>query len=260
MPMNRNSYLKIYGSQKTIASQPIAVFPFVSIENFSSKNESQYYKPEGTGFFIHKCGLFVTAKHVPYLNKKALKTFIAIHDHGSTVSVRHVKCFAIHPTADIAVGFLDKHDVRNKLIYDDTILYKHLVPSFDPLSMGDKVENFGYGNSSISELSGRLQKAQFNCQWSNGEITNLYPIGRDSSFLPGATVETNLSTFGHASGGPVFNANGEVIGVNSTSYDSKPPISYFTPIDTILELRLKHNFWRNMKIRNLFYKKGKLAV
>lgn len=242
----------ILGSEETINSFPRGVFPFVSIKNFVSKTENKYYEPEGTGFFIHENGLFVTAKHVPFYQEKALNTFIAIHAYGQLVSVRHVRRFVNHPTADISIGFLDKHDPRNRAIYNSYLKYSHLTPNFNDPEKGQIVKNFGYGGSCVKDKDKRIQDGNFTCQWGEGEISELYLEGRDKSTLPGATVEALMPTIGKASGGPVFNKNGEVIGVNSTSLDGEPPVSYFTPINKILEMEIDHDDFGKIKVSELF--------
>jgi Trypsin-like peptidase domain len=242
----------ILGSENTINAFPEVVFPFLSIKNFESITESNYYEPEGTGFFIHENGLFVTAKHVPFYQEKPLRTFIAIHAYYKLISFRHVRRFVNHPTADIAIGFLDKYDPRNKIIFDSNLKYDHLTPNFENPEKGQLVKNFGYGGSSIEDKEKRIQDGNFTCQWGQGKISELYLEGRDKSTLPGATVEAFMATIGKASGGPVFNEKGEVIGVNSTSLDGEPPVSYFTPINKILELVIIHDDFGEIKVSDLF--------
>lgn len=246
------SDLGVIGSDQTIYSRPITVFPFVSIVNFRAKSLNKFYKPEGTGFFIHKSGLFVTAKHVPILNdNNPIDNIIAILTYGYDTCIKHVKNFQIHPTADIAIGFLDIHDVHNKFIWSNNLLYPHLMPSFVRPQIGMKVSNFGYGGSSVKDTQSRFQEGNFLCQWHHGIITQLFPDGRDRSFQTGPIMETTLNTIGLASGGPVFNEYGQVIGINSSSIDGEPPVSYFTPIYTILEMNILHSILGKISVREL---------
>jgi hypothetical protein len=244
--------LSVLGSVETIDSRPITVFPFVSLANFREKRLRRFYTPQGTGFFIHKSGLFVTAKHVPILNDNNLiDNIIAIHAYGNDICIKHVKNFQIHPSADIALGFLDIHDVHNKFIWGNNFLYPHLIPSFVTPQIGMKVSNFGYGGSSVTNIKSRFQQGNFPCQWHNGVITQLYPDGRDAVFYPGPVMETNLKTIGLASGGPVFDEFGQVIGINSSSIDGEPPVSYFTPIYTIRDMSVLHPVFGEIKVVDL---------
>jgi Trypsin-like peptidase domain len=244
--------LSVLGSVETIDSRPITVFPFVSIANFREKRLRKFYTPHGTGFFIHKSGLFVTAKHVPISNDaNPLDNIIAIHNYGNYTCIKHVKNFHIHPTADIAIGFLDIHDVHNKFIWGNNLLYPHLIPSFVPLQIGMKVSNFGYGGSSVAYTNSRYQEGNFPCQWHHGDITQLFLNGRDLSLQTGAVFENTLNTIGLASGGPVFNEYGQVIGINSSSFDGEPPISYSTPIYTIRDMSVLHPTFGEIKVVDL---------
>jgi len=252
-PIRKQNNLSISGNENKIGANPICVFPFVSLQNLGKKD--QHYKCEGTGFFIHESGIFVTAKHVPIYKDEVLQTFIAIHEHGNYVSVRHVKQFWIKEDADIAIGILDDKDVRNKLIYDQEMPYPHLIPNYDQTQVGQIVKNFGFGGSKIAETSKRFQTGQFEHQWNEGPIREIHPEGRGSWNKSGPVIEGEYDTIGLASGGPVFNTDGEVIGVNSKSMpvfiEGDPPISIFTPITEILEIEIDHPIYGRIHIRDL---------
>lgn len=244
--------LGVLGNSQTIGAEPFCVFPFISLQR---KGKKKYYKCEGTGFFIHHTGLFVTAKHVPIYDEQVLKSFIAIHAHGIYVSVRHVKIFWINKNSDIAVGFLDEKDARNKMVYQRGMDYNHLIPNYSESQVGQVVKNFGYGGSKIEDYNKNYNYAEFNKQWHEGPIIGIYPEGRGSWNKTGPEIEGVYGTIGLASGGPVFNETGELIGVNSKSMpksiDGSPPISVFTPISEILEIKIEHPIDGEIKIKDL---------
>ena len=188
-----------------------------------------------------------------------METFIGIHALGGYTSVRHVHRFSYHEKADICIGILDKYDPANKLIYDKEIKYPHLIPNFEIPKIGELVTNFGYGNSSVVDKEQRIQTGNFPSQWYEGPVTQILMEGRDTSTLPGATIEGQYDTIGKASGGPVFNTKGEVIGVNSTSMPGEPPISYFTPINQILNLKIIHPIYGEIESKELFKKINPVA-
>ena len=49
-----------------------------------------------------------------------------------------------------------------------------------------------------------------------GEVTNVYPMGRDSSMMPGPCFATNARYEGSMSGGPAFNDDGHLVGIVSS--------------------------------------------
>jgi hypothetical protein len=58
-----------------------------------------------------------------------------------------------------------------------------------------------------------------------------------SVFLPGPCYQTTMTVIGGASGGPVFNKYGKVIGVNSTGYDGQQ-ISFVSRIHEALTFKV----------------------
>ncbi|HMG90843.1 MAG TPA: serine protease [Chryseolinea sp.] len=55
-----------------------------------------------------------------------------------------------------------------------------------------------------------------------GVVSNRYPIRRDESMLRGPSLQVECSSFSGMSGGPVFNNEGSLIGILSSSYDGGP--------------------------------------
>lgn len=71
---------------------------------------------------------------------------------------------------------------------------------------------------------------------SSGRVTAVYPQGR-GQHMPAACIEVDMDTKGGMSGGPVVNANGDVVAIVSTSYDGGP--SYVTLIWDALRLNVR---------------------
>lgn len=55
--------------------------------------------------------------------------------------------------------------------------------------------------------------------FSVGEVSRIYADGRDRVMMPGPCIEVVFDTLSGMSGGPVFNSDGHLIGINSTSMD-----------------------------------------
>lgn len=70
----------------------------------------------------------------------------------------------------------------------------------------------------------------------SGLVTNCFPHGRGER-MPSPCVEVDMETLGGMSGGPVFNEDGYIVGIVSSSFDGGP--SYITLIWDALRLSLE---------------------
>lgn len=73
----------------------------------------------------------------------------------------------------------------------------------------------GKGNCQSYKFSGEIFI-------SKGYITNIFETGRDKVMLPGPCLEIECKSLGGMSGGPVFDNNGLLLGILSSSYDNGP--------------------------------------
>lgn len=112
----------------------------------------------------------------------------------------------------------------------------HTVPvKLDtPPTVGERVLAVGYPELAFEalredEIAQYLREGMFGVY---GTVTNLYPNGREKTRpSPGFEVEANWPS--GMSGGPVFNARGEVVGIVSSSLqpgDGAPGIGYATSL------------------------------
>jgi len=145
-----------------------------------------------------------------------------------------VRNLLLHDKADIALGFLEiPPGKKGGKLFEPKGLYLSLVIPGE----GEEVSTCAYSDNPNSPHTydklklGPLIKRAF------GVVRKYYPEGRDAYLLPGPCVETSMTLKAGLSGGPVFNKNGYIIGVNSTSFTGlEKDISYFTPISPILTL------------------------
>lgn len=196
--------------------------------------ESRDLKFVGTGFFIAQ-NMFITAKHV-LLNETNTKpidnpvTFSFLDGHFYNRTIFKV---VAHDTADIAIGLVKpivKSDTK------EAIRNRQLVLDLSDCHTGHPVATYAYPLTTISNEE-NLTIANFESKFASGLITEIYPDGRDKYILPGPCYQTTMEILGGASGGPVFNSAGKVIGVNSTGFDGEP-LSFITRIHEALTFKL----------------------
>jgi hypothetical protein len=68
-----------------------------------------------------------------------------------------------------------------------------------------------------------------------GNVTQMFPDGRDSVMLPFPCFQSDIPVYGANSGGPVFDEKGRICGINCTSYEGSD-ISFHAPLTGILDL------------------------
>ncbi|HVT81503.1 MAG TPA: serine protease [Phycisphaerae bacterium] len=79
---------------------------------------------------------------------------------------------------------------------------------------GERLWAVGYRETSRGETNGMTMLC------SSGVVTQCHLQGR-GSHLPGPCVEVAMNTLGGMSGGPVFNAEGHVVGIVSSSFEAE---------------------------------------
>lgn len=196
----------------------------------------------GTGFFISDNGIFVTAKHVllDVLDRATGEQthallLIQIRGDGSYIPRPILRCTS-HDSADITVGIAAplNHNVTGEELKNKILNLKNSVPA-----VGRRVSTYAYPASKVFNIGELSEKTEFwfYSDFFDGVVEELHLEGRDRTMLPGPCMRTSMYVHGGASGGPVFDSSGKVIGVNSTGF-TDDNLSYITPIYTIENLVL----------------------
>ncbi len=197
---------------------------------------------QGTAFFIHEKGVFLTAKHVvsnPHVQYGIIAPKPGVDHRGkalprSMVRVRHIER---HETMDVAIG-------RIEAIGQDL----HTWPlSARPMQEGELLLAFGYPMSKVRVIN------------QTGQI-NLFP-----RFREGVVVETealawrfrhNAWTQPGMSGGPVSRAPGRAVcGITSTGMPAPvEPVEFAVKIASIVDWPIP--FLQYRTIRDLCFIDG----
>lgn len=204
----------------------------------------------GTGFFIGQGGLMITAKHV--LDEVRPKGTVIgpigvchMTEDGKYL-MRNIKQSFECPNSDVVVVVLDqpRHKVTGEILKN-----KIVTLSFDECHAGDDICTFAYPNSIIQNID-KKHVMKFAPAFFEGKLIMEYPNGRDKSMLPNPCWQTDMHIHGGASGGPVFNSQGHVIGVNSTSLTDDTGCSFISTIYHIMNLMIWNISVNNSPAKN----------
>lgn len=191
----------------------------------------------GTGFFITNIGHFVTAKHVienvfDFYKKIQKAPIHAAHFvEGAKVLVRHITKIFPSKTSDLVVGKMDFH-VKN----DTGLPLYNLVPQFTttPPPINSRVVTFAYPGT--DKILKRGSAGSFVAGFFDGIVLEHNEAPRDKVLVKWPFYATTIDVKGGASGGPVYDYKGRVIGVNCVGGLSN--LSYMAKANELLELRV----------------------
>lgn len=223
---------------------PPAIVPLVTIDK-----EKDCYVFIGTAFYISNSGVLLTAKHNLFDNKKKLfeNLFVVHFFKNESYIFRPIRTTTYSNEHDLAYllpeGILDK---EGNTVDSPSLILTDAIPEYD-----EQLGMYGYPNSRILRSDGSTN-IYFNSEPFLGKCRDYFPNG--FSILKNPCFQTSILIKGGASGGPVFDKNGNVFAVCSTGYeidDGGENISFVTPVSPSFNLVLNDNAGNELPILEL---------
>jgi hypothetical protein len=194
----------------------------------------------GTGFYLLTNGGFATARHVA---EEALEA-MAQSEHtvgliyalpGGLLVYRPIWKFFLHPTADLAFG------IPHEIIDNSTgMAFRAKVLSLErePPPLGAPISTWAYPLHTTVQDSEGHERLYLQPAFYDGFLQEVFEQRGPSGKLNPPYYLTTIHLYGGSSGGPVFNTDGHVFGVASSSYDGMEDVAFVTPIRPIFDLEL----------------------
>jgi hypothetical protein len=214
----------------------------------------------GTGFWITRDGVFVTARHVIDDNigedGKDIANIAAIQflegPEGMTHISRPLGYTSRHKIFDLAVctaaqarcadGQLLTGNVQTMTLEVPELGSPISTHSFHDPQSDATVEKSAPPHQAILRWTGAFQAdsdfettLQLSTRWTAGHVTGHFSAGRDRVMLPSPCIQSDIPIYGGMSGGPVFDQRGRVCAVNCTSFDGTD-VAYHVPVGGVLNL------------------------
>lgn len=192
----------------------------------------------GTGFFVTRTGIFISAKHIfdevigdNIVYSSGLN--IIQFSENNIFYVRPVRGCVVHGEADVAIGICApmSHNVTKESLFNKVLTLSGAFPH-----LHEHVCTFAYPGTTVTQTA--ITHVEFRAKFYAGKIEEYYPNGRDKVLLPYPCYRTSIVLHGGSSGGPVFGQNSNVIGVNSTGVEGEDNISYVSRIQDVFDLQI----------------------
>ena len=185
----------------------------------------------GTGFYLQGMGGFATAAHVALEAQRHLAEMpdsvgIARTLPNGRTHFLPIWKFFVHATANVAFGI-----PRYEFVDDasgNVIRPKVLSLSSQPPPIGTPVSTWAYPLHAVVDADeGKVFRLQ--PDFYDGVLEEHFEDRGPSVKLMPPYFRTSINLHGGSSGGPVFDAAGQVFGIASCSYDGATDIAFVTP-------------------------------
>ncbi|MGS2724941.1 S1 family peptidase [Porticoccus sp. GXU_MW_L64] len=188
----------------------------------------------GTGFFIAPTGIFISASHVFEINYDEGDTYwvLYIDSEGREHDLDFSEIMIRPEGRDIALGQVAMGDLDHPIVS---------IMELQP-EINEVMASFAFSHTLIHEIEEQngeeIQRIQYRNHWELGKVEEVSHTGFWQT--PGPAFRSTILVEGRASGGPVFNSNGFVVGVNcrGMSPDGAVPYSTASSLKGIRDLEI----------------------
>jgi hypothetical protein len=212
----------------------------------------------GTGFYITRYGLFLTAGHVledlvDWEARTVGAAYVWRLDGDDGLYLRKVLRVSLLQTADVAIGQADNYVEQ----YPERALQNLRVRLTTQIPVpGTRLVTYAYPENAVLDFRGSAPTIV--ADYFDGELLR-YVEQSDNPLLPYPHFETTIEIRSGASGGPVSDTRGRVIGVNCRGWDFRggehegDNLSSIVPIGAVLPLvveiaQLPTNSWEYAQV------------
>jgi hypothetical protein len=214
----------------------------------------------GSAFFIAVNGVLLTAKHVVFEKDHTPCEDLSILHFlpNGKILRRLVGRILAYNGTDLAFLFLsDVRDAQEALVTNPVVPITEALPDID-----EPLCTFGYPKSdNYTEVKNGTPKINLHLLFTEGRVVNYQENG--TGILKHPCIQTSMHLDHGHSGGPVFNQQGGICAVNSTSFDvsgEEEPISFITPIAPIFDFSFEIDGGEITSIRQLTQEKKILLI
>lgn len=201
----------------------------------------------GTGFYITRYGLLMTAHHVleDLLNDKgqiANQGFV-VHLAGETgIHMRRLLVLHCCKMSDLAVAQADNYRER---VPQNPLMNLRAKLTTELPTIGEQLVTYAYPENEVIDFRNEKQIPTIRGDYYAGEFSR-YVDPPENPLMPCPYLETTIEIKSGASGGPVFDTKGRVVGVNCRGWDfggaehDGNNLSYIIPIRHALPITVSH--------------------
>lgn len=195
----------------------------------------------GTGFYISRYGLFLTAAHVlsDVVDQNAnaiVPSYVCHSANDREVHLRRIVGTSIYRNVDLAIGQADNYAAKYP---ESPLINLRAILSGRIPNCGSLVTTYAYPENKHldfrqSESARIIRSDYYDGKFLKEVINSEHPV------LPYRHYETSILVKSGASGGPVFH-DGAVIGVNCRGWDfgnDDDALSYIIPVEAALDIEV----------------------